>query len=975
MKKNKDYSLSVVICCDGMPFHGDTLKEASLGGSETAALQLAAALQKQGHVVNMFSHCEGKEGKYDGVTYRDVEGFIPYAMNIPHDICIVERAPQLFNHRFNSKLNFLWCHDLAVMRTVQAYRGSSWNVDGYFVMSEFQKQQSNKINTIPNDYYWVTKNGVDLGLINEVADQKRDPKKLMYAARPERGLDNLLYHIFPALLEKDPELKLYIAGYDNFPDEMKNYYAQLTAKANEYPNNVVWLPPQTKEQLYAHYKSASLYLYPQGFEEISCISCMESMACGLPMITRDVGALKETLHPDAGVLLSGFDSDKNPEFHNQFVETVLALLADPNKIETMGNAGKEHAKTLDWDIIAKSWTNKFYQVFDERTKSKETLANHLMFRSDIVATKKLVKEVSDEKSKKRIKQKLEAWEPNFGKIENVEKISDKGLDDYLSDIGGIETLKKITLNKVEPHWPMLDQWLSNHPDVKNILDFGCFTGRYAIPLGNNDKKYNVVAVDASQKTVDLGNNLVTDICPNKNVEFICAEYQGLHKKLKGKVDCLLMFDILEHLPNPTEAMNELEKCVKPDGHIIIITPYGPYEADSFEAWNSNRIHVSEFGKDDFKDLFKTKKNFQIGFRSGMGQSKIDRSMFGKFIITYQKSSAPTGKINYERKLKLQNPKQTISACLITKNEENCLGKCLKSIRPYVDEIIVCDTGSTDRTIEIAKQYKAKVIKGSNPLQYGFETARNESIREATGDWILWIDADEELLKGENLGKYLKQNLYNGYSIRQHHLSIEPPNAFKPDLPVRVFRNNIGMKFFGYIHEHPELGLNKGAGEVTIISDVDIAHTGYYTEPIRRKRFERNLPLLFKDRQKYPDRILGIFFEIRDRIHFCRYTLEKTGNQVSPEIAESCNEVVRLYREHFLGSNLAVSNDAINYYSDANRILQSGFECAWIAAFGKFQAKPNEKQPIHIRFASTEDAKKHFNFILESQTKSFMNKYF
>src|SRR5574343_299448 len=85
----------------------------------------------------------------------------------------------------------------------------------------------------------------------------------------------------------------------------------------------------------------------------------------------------------------------------------------------------------------------------------------------------------------------------------------------------------------------------------------------------------------------------------------------------------------------------------------------------------------------------------------------------------------------------------LSACLMVKNEEENLPRCLNSIKDVVDEIIIVDTGSTDSTIEIAKEYTDKIY--IHPWENNFSKHRNQSISYATGDWILIIDADEELI--------------------------------------------------------------------------------------------------------------------------------------------------------------------------------------------------------------------------------------
>ena len=95
-----------------------------------------------------------------------------------------------------------------------------------------------------------------------------------------------------------------------------------------------------------------------------------------------------------------------------------------------------------------------------------------------------------------------------------------------------------------------------------------------------------------------------------------------------------------------------------------------------------------------------------------------------------------------KSLKKVKPLFKISACYIVKNEENNLSRSLESIKKVADEIIIVDTGSEDRTIEIAESYGAKVIK--TLWEDDFSKPRNLAIEEATGDWIIFLDADELL---------------------------------------------------------------------------------------------------------------------------------------------------------------------------------------------------------------------------------------
>ena len=269
-------------------------------------------------------------------------------------------------------------------------------------------------------------------------------------------------------------------------------------------------------------------------------------------------------------------------------------------------------------------------------------------------------------------------------------------------------------------------------------------------------------------------------------------------------------------------------------------------------------------------------------------------------------------------------RESVSCCMIVKNAEGTLHRCLKSVRPWVDELIVCDTGSQDSTREIARQY-ADVVK-EIPWNDDFGEARNCSLEDAQGDWILWIDADEYLVGGEHLGKYLRDNIYNGYVIRQHHQALDAD--FKPDVPIRLFRNGRGVRFFGVIHEHPEEALNQGIQPAVILSDVHIVHDGYITEKVRRERFLRNLPMLLKDREKYPQRRLGLIFLARDYIHLARYEMEKNRGRITPRGRSFLAKAAAIHREHFADPAEPLYLYSFPLYQTALALLNEGIEVAW-----------------------------------------------
>ena len=111
-----------------------------------------------------------------------------------------------------------------------------------------------------------------------------------------------------------------------------------------------------------------------------------------------------------------------------------------------------------------------------------------------------------------------------------------------------------------------------------------------------------------------------------------------------------------------------------------------------------------------------------------------------------------------------NRKPRLSVCMIVKNEERFLSQCLASVKNIADELFVIDTGSTDRTVEIAREHGAQV--GHFEWCDDFAVARNASIAPATGDWILFLDADEELSLAEkpDLPRLLNQTLVSLYRL-------------------------------------------------------------------------------------------------------------------------------------------------------------------------------------------------------------------
>jgi glycosyltransferase involved in cell wall biosynthesis/SAM-dependent methyltransferase/Tfp pilus assembly protein PilF len=187
---------------------------------------------------------------------------------------------------------------------------------------------------------------------------------------------------------------------------------------------------------------------------------------------------------------------------------------------------------------------------------------------------------------------------------------------------------------------------------------------------------------------------------------------------------------------------------------------------------------------------------------------------------------------------------SLSVCLIVKNEEKFLARCLKSVCDIAQQIVVVDTGSTDRTVEIAKKFGAEIH--SFAWNDDFAAARNAALEHATGGWILILDADEELPEAqrEKLHADMKKSGAIAYRLPLVNSGKE---AEGPSFIPRLFRNAPGVFYFNRIHEQvfPSLlALGKSWGLTARFGTAQLLHHGYTKEMIRdRNKIERNLKLL------------------------------------------------------------------------------------------------------------------------------------
>jgi GT2 family glycosyltransferase/tetratricopeptide (TPR) repeat protein len=191
---------------------------------------------------------------------------------------------------------------------------------------------------------------------------------------------------------------------------------------------------------------------------------------------------------------------------------------------------------------------------------------------------------------------------------------------------------------------------------------------------------------------------------------------------------------------------------------------------------------------------------------------------------------------------LQKP-ALITACLIVKNEEQMLGACLESVRDAVDEIVVYDTGSNDRTVQIAREAGATVVEGE--WEDSFAVARNAALGHATGQWVLSIDADERLQTDPDV---LRAQLAAPHSdVEAYLVAIEnlhgPGNPRSVHTAIRMFRRR-SATWRHRLHEQVVAADDPARRlRTAYLSGARLIHHGYIAEVFdNRNKADRNLEL-------------------------------------------------------------------------------------------------------------------------------------
>jgi len=924
---------SIGIWDSGLPFSAKTpMKDLCLGGSETAIWQLARELASRGHEIH-FCHNALETGKIDHTNVWDHSAWQRLSTQQEFDVVIVNRDYFRLSAQFRTQQCVLWNHDIAPteVEAKHDFIARTYKLDRMYVNSQYHGQLYRTMEPAATPASWdpilrVTRNGLDLDLIREsTKGVKPLPNRVVYTSRPERGLYHLLTEVWPALLDREPELELFITSYqvdDNrLPPQIRALYTELDKILAQTPN-VTKLPPLTKSLLYKLYASSSVLLYPCTFPEIFCISALEAIACGCIPVTTNGFALPETIGP-CGVLIDGRPGQK--DYTEALVAQAHQTLAATEPAKSYRANAAAWVQQFSWSTIAEEWERDITEEYDRWATRSRNICQRLVWNSDYVQGRRYASEHLDTCA--------DLYEYTNTVVRGLES------DIFESDPDNCYAPDEVNQFLANDTWRRQTRFIEmvkRMPDeTKSILDVGSHLGvLFAIAdLRFNDPNLKMVGVECSPGLVKDAKRLCIETMKHPGcTEFRLGRLETINFK-DEQYDVVCCGETLEHLLDPEGFVDQLEDLCRPGGTMVFTVPSGPMES---QGWTTTKYyhpfnegityhpvnsvqHINHFTRHDLESVFGKKRAFTIDLL--FLWHNHHNEFVGQWVFSYRKDERRlTGTRNYQERIYRTRPYEPIGLATMIKNEEDHILPFLKSVAFYVDEIVLYDTGSTDQTLSLAAHFAderfkpvIKWVNGYLDTETGFAGARNRSIAELSADcqWVLMGDADERLYGGHFLRQLVYSPMMPGYVIEQPHLIYDLPKQ-KADQPVRLFKRQ--FQYWGLIHETPQRELNEPLNPAIVAPRMAWLHYGYPIDQVRREKVARNMKLLLEDRKRNPDRIIGAAYICRDFVTLADAYL--VGNKYTPEGLKFLREVVRCYYEVFAALEFSPNSVYYEYWRHA-----------------------------------------------------------
>jgi glycosyltransferase involved in cell wall biosynthesis len=269
-------------------------------------------------------------------------------------------------------------------------------------------------------------------------------------------------------------------------------------------------------------------------------------------------------------------------------------------------------------------------------------------------------------------------------------------------------------------------------------------------------------------------------------------------------------------------------------------------------------------------------------------------------------------------MEMGKKKMKISVIVIAKDEEEVIGRCLESVG-WADEIIVLDTGSTDKTVETAQKLGAKVFKYPDGDETDYSAWRNYGLRQAQGEWVLYLDADERvtpLLKKEIESIINRRPLANSefaaYAIPRRNIRLGREmkhGGWWPDYVLRLIRKGRLQRWEGQLHEQPII-----KGEVGRLKEalVHFSHRGSFEHKVANTIVWSKLEAALLFKANHPPMTVKRFFGAMAREFYQRMIKHQAWRDGAEGVIEAIYQVFSVFITYARLWEMQQKNESRNY---------------------------------------------------------------
>ncbi len=350
-----------------------SIDDGGIGGSETAAVCMARELVRLGHEVTVVSDCPQEE-VIDGVRYVPFRDAKARTSDFPCDVLVVSRQAEAVLVGWQSKVNFLWVHDINVGAPSPLLNESLLRYDKVFCLSGWHKNFfHHSYPQLDGSTVLVTRNGIDTDRFK--TDPVKRGNKIIYSSSPDRGLENLL-SMLPEIKAEVPDVELNV--YYGFTTWKSMADSSGNAEFKKRADDIEWLLKTRQAEGLVNYHGrvgqrvlakafleSKVWSYPTMFTETHCITAIEAQAAGCVPVSTYLAALPETVKH--GILLQ--PPNHTEQYRTKFVETVVRLLKDEEERKGFADKARTYAMSkCGWDTVAREWTSTFVE---ELSKGRE----------------------------------------------------------------------------------------------------------------------------------------------------------------------------------------------------------------------------------------------------------------------------------------------------------------------------------------------------------------------------------------------------------------------------------------------------------------------------------------------------------------------------------------------------------------------------------------------------------------------------